>query len=267
MDDCRARLDRFEKLLDALDHENGLYVKERPYEVLPEFDPNTGWHTIYLRTKPLDPIFGILVGEAAHELRAVLDNIAWQLANLDGPPGQPNKVQFPIMTREPKNFAASPYVNGMRPEHVAVLESLQPYVARKTGQVPLGKGTRLEELAWINNTDKHKVVHATASLAEDVAPSLLHAYQGYRLAGFEFVEGRIVLEGKTYIGKVCIRPTQPQLQMHMHGEIDVGVAFGDRGSPLFGVPADGGLRLLKQVVEHIIEALDRPGASGVPPWP
>ena len=267
LDGCRARLERFDKHLDCLHEENGLYVKDSPYEILSEFDADTGWHTIYLSAKSLRPIFGLLVGEAAHELRAALDNIAWQLANLDGPPAFPDKIQFPIMSREPKNFVASPYMSGMRPQHKAVLEPLQPYAARKSGQCPPGQMTNLEHLAWINNTDKHKLVHATASLAEDVAPSILQAHEGYRLAASEFVQGRIVIEQKTEIGKVCVRPTESKLQMEMHGAIDVGIAFGDRTSPLYGIAADGALRQMKQGVEQIIAVLDRPGINGVPPWP
>jgi hypothetical protein len=249
--------------MDALNERHSRYVKSEPYEIVPEFEPDTGWHTIYVVAEPVPPIIGVLVGEAAHQLRSVLDNLAWQLANVNGPPPFPDKVMFPIMSRQPKVFARANAVNGMRSQHKTILEDFQPYKTRKSPS----DFELLERLAWIDNTDKHKLVHTVASLAEDIAPQTLQAYEGYRLAGSEFVEGRIMLEGKTYIGRVCVRPTKPDLQMHMQGAIDLGVAFGDPNSPLYGAHADGTLRLLEELVEMMVGLFDRPGQNGSPPWP
>src|SRR5438552_3478733 len=107
-------------------------------------------------TLPPSPWIGVVVGDVAHNLRSALDHLAWQLATLDGDPPEPDKVQFPIFSEEPKSFLDHPCLSGMRPEHRAVLEDLQPYKAGDgSGQTPL------ELLAWIKNTDKHLLLHTT----------------------------------------------------------------------------------------------------------
>lgn len=264
---CRAKLARFEENLASLDRENGRYIEAKPNAIVPKFDPETGWHTINLSVvKPPGLIFGVLIGEAAHNLRCALDYLAWQLANLDGPPPKPKRVQFPICSKGQKgDLAKRSEVSGMRAEHVTVLEGFQPYMTERTRP---GEGnTYLEVLAEINDTDKHRLVHAVSCRAEDVVPDNLTPYPGYKLQKAEFPIGRVVLEGETEIGRVLITPPSPDLQMYVKDELSYGVAFGERGSSFYGFAADGLLRQIQGVVEDIIAVFDRPGLSGQPPWP
>lgn len=260
---CHAKLVRADTHLKALGDLMDAYAHSNPYKTVYEFDPETSWHNVVLRqVREPSALFGILVGEIAHHLRSTLDHIAWQLANIDGRPPYPDRVQFPIFTpgKEPADFFALPSLDGMRDVHKTILEEIQPYHAGHDK-------TFLGRLAAINNTDKHKVLHTIAMLAEDVAPNLLEALPGYQIAGAAFKPGEIALEGDTEIGAVLIRPTDPEPHVRMKGQFSFGIAFGDPQTTLYGAPAGGLLRKIKEMVEGILATFDRPGANGVPPWP
>jgi hypothetical protein len=258
-DGIRAKLKRVQQNLEAMDTENGAYIASHPYTIVPEFEDETGWHRIELWAQPPRPIFGIIIGEAIHNLRSALDQLAWQLATLDGDPPQPDKVQFPIFSTPRKDFLNHPSVNGMRQEHRTVLETLQPYRA--------GHGnTSLEQLAWISNTDKHRLVHTTASHAGNLVPNVLQARSGYSIARSEFGFTGL-LEGGTEIGRLKVEPPNPDLQVDMQFAPAISVAFGDPGSPVYGFAADGLLKQILEIVEGLVAVFDRDGQSGSPPWP
>lgn len=257
----RDKLDRFDaNLREYSVHFKKFGAERHAYTIVPEFNPETEWHTIYIEPPKMPPVFGLIAGEAAHNLRSCLDHIAWQLATLDGIPENPKRVMFPTLSTEPKDFFAHGSVNGMRDIHKEILESLQPY------KVAHGQ-TNLESLAWINNTDKHRVIHAGTAWVENLAPTNIAAYKEFRIVGMDFEPGGFMLEGRTKIGKVRIAPTSVELQMYMQSEPTVQIVFGDPDSPLYGQDIHGALRALKDYVEQMVTLFDRPGQSGLPPWP
>jgi hypothetical protein len=247
-----ANLQEFSKMLDA-------YIATEPYTIVPEFEPDTTWHRIYIEPEVPPAMFALIVGEAVHNLRSGLDHIAWQLANLDGPPSQPHKVQFPIFGTAPADFFNHPSVNGMRDQHKIVLEDLQPY--------HFGHGdTKLEWLALLSNTDKHRLLHTTASNAQELVPRFLSARKGYVIERSEFGY-RGLLEGRTEVGRLLVTPTNPDLQVDMQLAPWIGISFGEKGVPFYGYAADGLLRILKETAEGLVRVFDRPGINGAPPWP
>ena len=146
MTGVRAKLDRVEANLHAYSDELRRYIASDPHEVVPKFDSETGWHDVFVHVQTPPLVFGLIAGEAVHNLRSALDHLAWQLANLDGEPPEPDQVQFPDFSTKPKDFMASKRLNGMRERHRTVLEHLQPYQADDRPQV-------LEMLTWLSNTD------------------------------------------------------------------------------------------------------------------
>jgi hypothetical protein len=147
----------------------------------------------------------------------------------------------------------------MRIEHKRALEDLQPY--------HVGHGnTKLEWLARLSNTDKHRLLHITASFAEEYVPHYLKARAGYAIERAEFGYSGLV-ESRTEIGRLLVKPTNPDLQAHLQVAPPLGIAFGDPTASFYGLAADGTLHVLKETVEGLIAVFDRPGLSGVPPWP
>jgi hypothetical protein len=146
----------------------------------------------------------------------------------------------------------------MRHEHKAIIETLQPYHA--------GKGGSFEHLAWLSNNDKHRLLHTAASTGARFVPHFLKARAGYALNHSTFgYDG--LLEGDTEIGRVWVVPACEELQVDMQLEPAFGIAFGETGSPVYGIAADGLLKVFKELVGRCIDLFDRPGMSGVPPWP
>jgi hypothetical protein len=262
-DGISVKLARAEEHLKALDGQFAAHVGNNPYSIGSEFDPDTGWHTVRMvATMPPSPWIGVVIGDVAHNLRSALDHLAWQLATLDGDPPEPDKVQFPIFTEEPKGFLDRPCLSGMRPEHRAVLESLQPYNTED--------GSALEWLAWINNRDKHKLLHTTISHGTNLVPHTLKAHDGYAVVRSEFGFTGLLddyVDGAE-IGRLLVEPADPELHVHMEFEPSFGIAFGDERSPLYGKPVGGTLKVLHDLIQKIVfELFDRPGQSGSPPWP
>jgi hypothetical protein len=245
--------------MQAFDDALGAYIARDPYTAAPEFDPESGWHSIRLKADPPGPHFSLILGEAAHNLRSALDHVAWQLANLDGPPPREDRIQFPILSKPREDFFGHPNVGGMRDEHKTILESLQPYHA--------GHGqTGLEDLAWINNRDKHRLLHTVAISGSQFVPHFLEPRPGYAIERSEFGYTG-VLEHSTEIGRLLVTPKSSELQVNMQLGPFLGVAFGEPGSRLYGFAADGHLKVIAELVEQLIGLFDRPGQSGLPPWP
>jgi hypothetical protein len=255
----RAKLDRVDTNVEGYSAELRAYIASDPYEVVPKFDPESGWHDVLVKVMPPPAVFGLIVGEAAHNLRSVLDHLAWQLANLDGDPPEPNRVQFPICATKPDDFLNLKRLNGMREPHRAILELMQPYNAPDRPQV-------LEMLAWVSNTDKHRLLHTTATTGEQFVPHFIEARAGYALSNTEFGY-RGILEDETKIGRVLVTPASDELQVNMQIAPMIGIAFGEIGSVVAGYPLDGFIKNLKNVIEGIVSVFDRPGQEGSPPWP
>jgi hypothetical protein len=98
---------------------------------------------------PVDPIFGILVGEICYNLRAALDYLVYELAILDS--GSSKRTQFPI-EKSPSGFSSRTreggFLEGVSPAHVADLGLVQPFNGCLWTQ----------NLQKISNPDKHRTL-------------------------------------------------------------------------------------------------------------
>jgi hypothetical protein len=107
--------------------------------------------------------WGVLIGDALHNMRSSLDHLAWQLALKDGEP--PGYTAFPIFrNREdairtdasgnPRRGSALYKIAGIRdPLARDAIESVQPY---KSPDGP--DGHPLWILQTLNNADKHRII-------------------------------------------------------------------------------------------------------------
>jgi hypothetical protein len=104
---------------------------------------------------------GVIVGDFLHNLRCVLDHLVWQLVELNGQePTRQN--QFPIFdSPEAYEKAAGRYLRGVAPDHMALIETFQPY--------HLGPNAAYHSLAVLrelSNIDKHRFVHPVVIVGE-----------------------------------------------------------------------------------------------------
>lgn len=170
---CWTKYERALEHIDTLTDEIESYPKsfavERGFE---RGEGGTG--TFYLRVAELPEIprrWSAIVGDAVHNLRSVLDHLAWQLGllNLEHR-GKPSEKTAFVIANGPKKFEkeAKTRLASLHPDHVHHLESLQPYHGSQVYDV-WSVSTYLKPLAWLrdlSNIDKHKVLHGTY-LAQD----------------------------------------------------------------------------------------------------
>jgi hypothetical protein len=100
--------------------------------------------------------WGHLYGEAVHNLRACLDNLAWALANLDGPPQKPKAVQFPIVDDRTKWEFERSRVAELPLAAREAIELIQPF-QRDVESSDAPSKDALVLLRDMTNTEKHRV--------------------------------------------------------------------------------------------------------------
>jgi hypothetical protein len=145
LDGAYLRLDRAKEHLADLERRIEVFGKERPGHVTVLNRDAKGVPTI----RPQIPVYlpqdlSIVIGEIFYNLRAALDYLVFAMAD-----GQ-QRTQFPI-DEAPKDFKRhrKTFLNGVAVEHIALIESLQPYKGCKW--------TRF--LREYSNFDKHSELH------------------------------------------------------------------------------------------------------------
>jgi hypothetical protein len=150
-------MERAYEHFDSLNTQVGEYLDRGPYEVVRKDHPDFGLggrHMVafILRlAEKAPPILGGILGDYVHNLRSVLDHLAWELvlaAGNDPRPG-PRGTRFPIYAEKPPEGVD--IVPGVDPNALALVESFQPY--------HMGDDAKLHPLAVIHtlsNIDKHR---------------------------------------------------------------------------------------------------------------
>lgn len=127
--DPRMLMERAAEHLKAANTELRAFYDSDPVLFSTEVNDDVGWCIIRVAvTKPPPPRIGVIVGDAAHNMRAALDHLAWQLA-LTQTPEPYWRTEFPITdcatgdTRRQFNRV----VQSLPLAAVDIIEKLQPY--------------------------------------------------------------------------------------------------------------------------------------------
>lgn len=129
-------------------------------------DDRLSWQVVFRLAAPPPLVrWGLLFGDAIHNMRCVLDNLAWQLALLHGQPSKPKEIYFPIATTSKawRDDRSRKWFGSVVNER---LEAVQPFLQHGPG----GKSAD-DPLAWLqqfDNDHKHRVP-AVAVLAQNAA--------------------------------------------------------------------------------------------------
>jgi hypothetical protein len=120
--------------------------------------------------------YGLLVGDAIHNLRCALDHLWWALATLhlgrDPEEDEAKDIQFPIFTKpsflKPGAWDKHPYLRHVSPDAAAKAYPMQPFVAgtSKPANTPMYLINYLALLATLSNTDKHRFLHTAIAVPE-----------------------------------------------------------------------------------------------------
>ncbi len=160
------RLDRALYHLESLKAERDAWREERPHRFWTEFEVERSKKVIWAQVlKPPPASLSLIAGDCIHNLRAALDNLAFELALACAkgslPPGVEGYSAFPIFHKDiakyPKSLKKFNVMTGsIDPLAVAEIKRLQPY----------HRGDwffrdRLWQLNQLEVIDKHRLPHTT----------------------------------------------------------------------------------------------------------
>lgn len=204
---CFAKVERAREHIDALQEEIAAFVADHPYDVVVEFDSETGEQIARVATVKEPPLrWSIIFGELGHNLRSALDHLVYQLAIIAGSNPAKTKTSFPIYTScraywTPRKSQPSPRdvaLEGVSDNARALIDSAQPYHGGDSAQ-----SHPLATLAWLTNIDKHRLVHGV--LVRGIGQGVMAAPRRSegRIAAFEssLIEGSR-LEAGTELARV-----------------------------------------------------------------
>lgn len=270
LEGCWAKLNRAEEQLNLLGEELTDYVESRPYSVSSEPDQRGALKVFtYQNVRHPPARFGVIAGEAVHDMRSCLDHLVWQLVLRAG--NRPDaRNQFPICflkkATKPKEKRAAwnrewpDRLKGVASPHIALIESAQPYKRRRGP-----KGHELSLLTSLWNTDKHRIVH-TAALS---TPKRARANISLDLGGFDrvalefiFQPGRLKNKAPAFGLRIVSAPYGSPRHVDVKGEFPIQVTFGARNI---------GMRRLRGIGDFICKFIfdnlrkDFPKATNEPP--
>lgn len=169
-----AKVDRAGEHVDALYAEIRHWAEGRPYTLLSEPEGPSQQHRIYLHFRDVPPNtqhWGLLLGDAVHNLRSALDHLVYALAVRESgqdPPLAARHLGFPITTAaEEWRGQKHTKTRGLSPEMRALVKSVQPFSS--VGGDP--DADLLAILSRLDIADKHRTAVPVAVLP--------HGFQGY----------------------------------------------------------------------------------------
>lgn len=158
------------KLGRSADHINAFYglsqdfFKTNFYRTRGEQDSEGRLVEVVTEVDPMPPDWGLFIGDAAHNLRSVLDHVMWLLAK-PVTEEEAKRVQFPLYSDPDRYIEDAKRIErmmpGVPPGVEAIVESLQPY---NSGQWP--ETALLGQIQAIDNWDKHRTLLVTATNSE-----------------------------------------------------------------------------------------------------
>lgn len=184
--------------------------------------------------------WGLMIGDAIHNIRCALDHLWWQLAidHLGRKPTEEEarEIQFPILTYlDPEKFRRHRFVKHVSTEAADKAERMQRYDA--SPDQPL----LLTVLADLSNHDKHREIRPAFFINTDISLPIMPFAEVMvdceipieRRDGMQIVEPEIVYgtsdrpaPGDVVVG-IRVRPTGPNPDIKVEPEATGEIALGE----------------------------------------
>jgi len=152
------KIDRAKHHVFDIERQFNAFVDANPHTFTSKTDPQTGQMLFSVRFKTALPQedFGLMLGDAIHNLRTALDHLVWELIGLDGGT-QDRYTKLPV-GQDLTSYKAS--CNGAKTPRADTKQFL-------TGLEICGDGkrARLYGLHLLDNADKHTVITPMATVA------------------------------------------------------------------------------------------------------
>jgi hypothetical protein len=208
-----------------------------------QFDEHRQAIVFYVERLPeIRDSYGVLVGDAMHNFRCVLDHLWWQLArsHLGREPteNEAKKIQFPIIS-DPCKWDGHRFLKHVSTDAADKAKALQSF----TGTKPNPDAVHgLEVVARLSDIDKHRVIHLAVVFAErvtfprNVAQSILRDCIPRLVRPGLTNEGNVRLYRSAETGPVSlgdeifdvpITPTGPNPDVNLEASASGFIAFED----------------------------------------
>jgi hypothetical protein len=146
------------------------FLQDNRHEIVVAERDASGKHYVLRARVPPNPEaleWGVIIGEIAHNLRAALDGLVWQLiiANKIEPSSLFPRPEYPIYIRGSSSIKGvhtfegqgRARLRGVHRRDKATIDATQPYHRRNAG-----RNSTLWLLQELNNADKHRLVQVAA---------------------------------------------------------------------------------------------------------
>jgi hypothetical protein len=237
------KVERAEKHVLDLQDALQAFLDSRPYEVVREYNPDTGEFSYRVaRVMPTRPGIMLIAGDAIHNLRSALDHLIWQLVKANGQePGRAN--EYPIFEC-PERYEAEKgrKIQGVGDIAANAIDATQPYK---------GGNDEFWILKELDNIDKHRELIGTGWAFKNVnlPPPAIRAFSG----GYEFTSAPGVLQPTTPPHCLKAGDVLHSTNIDLEYDVDFGltVAF-DEPSVLQGEAVLETVKKLAHLVRNIV---------------
>ncbi len=177
-----------------------------------------------LHLPELPPRWSLILGDAIHNYRSVLDYLAYEVVRLDSG-SYWSDSQFPIITDPAKNagWRVRGTLDRLTPEHRALIDRHQPY---RRGDLDAAKSDPLAKLADLSNEDKHRLLLPGYTRAQ-WPTGITYRFIDCKMVSFRFGDR---LEADTNLFEAGVEVTGPDPQMEMNVNLYPLVGLSDERS-------------------------------------
>lgn len=152
--------------MKAFEDARRLFMEGKPYAERRVTANDRREHVfIWENYTPTPETFGLIAGDAIHNLRSSLDHLAVGLANAGADkqgvvmtPEEVATIQFPIVKAESEFVKQSKKLLYVDPQAIAYIKSVQPYVRLPANP----ERAPLRVLSDLDNADKHRLITTAA---------------------------------------------------------------------------------------------------------
>jgi hypothetical protein len=230
---AKLKFARARQQIKSLDNEIRAFLKTRPYVPIFNFDKNARDLTVRVKIERYPPpMWGIYIGEIAHNLRSALDHIVWQIVALNtGREPRTKQNQFPIFESEAgfKDRGIKKFLIHAGCQAINLIQSEQPF---STGE---GVSSPLWHLKEVSDVDKHRTIHLTGTLIQAIQAKFGSLLEDVDVTQVETrVAGPIQKDALLMRYRLTGTSTFPFRTTQVNAKLSVSVAFDER------TPAVGG---------------------------
>jgi hypothetical protein len=202
---------------------------EPTFAVRTEYQPKRhGFAVVITDIDPMPPIWGLLLGDIANNLRSALDQLAWAVVTRGRTPPETlserrqRQIYFPISKgRDEFNAALSSKLPGATRADIARVRRSQPY-----HHPSRARWSALLQLAEINAADKHRTIQPVWAIPVTTDIEVTHQ-RDCVLTRQETAGKRKALRVDAELGFVRVRKTGPDPYVEVTPHLTAEPAFNE----------------------------------------